>query len=258
MSELKKFSIYFSTALALLVTAFGIYRAIHSPLFIVRVVEVADQADNAPLDGQQIINLAQVPVGQVSLVDLDLNSIEKKILAHPWIKEVHLQKRFPQTLSISVDYRDAHALIQKDEGALSYVDSDGVVFGKVSLNYQPDLPVLSGFSKPGTLKHLPDALKLIDGWEKSELKKISQISSLAWDDDRGFRALITYEMQSNLPQMPQARAMVDFGQDIDAQVDSEFARLSRVLDYLSRNQVVAKQIWADSGKKIVVKTAHGS
>jgi len=258
MAELKKFCIYFSTALALIATALGVYRALHSPLFIVRVVEVADQPDHSPLDGQAIINLAQVPVGQISLVDLDLAQIEKRILSHPWIKEVHLQKRFPQTLSISVDYRDARALMQKPEGSLAYVDAEGNVFGKVSLNYQPDLPVLSGFSSRKSAQHLEDALKLINGWEKSELKKISQISSLNWDEDRGFRALITYEMHSILAQKPQARAMVDFGQNIDGETTAEYSRLSHVFKYLSRNQVTAKQIWADSGKKIVVKTAHGS
>ena len=245
--RIKKTSVVVLSSVALVATGVGVYRALYSPLFLVRVVEIADQSESEPVDSNEIINLAAVPVGQVSLVALDLKAVERRLLTHPWIREVHLQKRFPQTLSISIEYRDAKALMQNSEGALSYVDGDGKSFGRAALNYKPDLPVLAGFGHHEN--KIPEALKLLDSWEKSELHKISQISSVAWDDERGLRALVTYA---------HGRTMVDFGQDIDTHIESDFSRLLRVFQYLSVNSLPARQIWADSGKKVVVKTAHGS
>jgi hypothetical protein len=38
----------------------------------------------------------------------------------------------------------------------------------------------------------------------------------------------------------------------------EIQRLTQVFQYLRQNSIAARQVFADSGKKIVVKTAHGS
>jgi hypothetical protein len=44
----------------------------------------------------------------------------------------------------------------------------------------------------------------------------------------------------------------------NSQNDLQLERVGHVLEYLSDNGVNALQIWADAGKKIVVKTARGS
>jgi hypothetical protein len=276
-ASLRKFLIL-GTSLAVLAGAgWGLRCAMRSPMFTLQVVEVADQLETegatkvSPVDAQTIAQIAAVPVGTTNLFDLDLKPIEARVLANPWIREVALQKHFPSTLSISVTFREPQALMQGENGTLSYVDVDGKAFGQVNLMYQPDLPVIAS----GSSAHVTEALRLIHAWEASELAKSAQISSLAWDSDRGFRALVTYSLapvavanhlstkttEKNGLTSPAAhgRTFLELGQEFDgAQSGVQFGRLSQVFRYLSSNRVAARQIWADAGKKIVVRTARGS
>jgi len=262
----KKFVMTLSAA-AVLVAVVGVYRAIHSPLFTVQVVEVTDQvsasqaaavpADSSaqpwtPVDAQTITDLAAVPVGQSNLFDLDLARVEKRILSNEWVREVRLQKRFPQTLSITTVFKEPRAIIQLETGALSYVDQDGKVFGKVTLSGPKNLAFISSADSEdqGQLKSL---LKLLSDWESSPVSKFARIESLSPDSGAEspggatFKLMISYTLDSHL-----IHARVDLGRDVP------FSQLTQVFDYLHSHRIAARQIFADAGKKIVVKTAHGS
>lgn len=243
------------SAVALGGAAWGARAAMRSPMFVLQVVEIADLPETSPVDAQTITQLASLPVGQVNLFDLDLKPIEERVLSHPWIREVRLEKHFPQTLSIAVVFREPQALMQSESGALSYVDVDGKAFGQVSLMVQPDLPVIASSGS----SHLVEAVQLIHEWDQSDLSKSAQLSQLQWDAERGFSALVTYPLEPPAVAGSRGRTFVDLGQDLDATAaKAQLERLSRVFRYLSANRVMAHQIWADAGKKIVVKTAHGS
>ena len=243
--------IIFLTALAGSAILVGTFAAVRSNLFTVQVVEIADQPENAPVEVQELTQLAAVPVGQVNLFELDLADLENRFLGHPWIRKVRLQKHFPQTLSIGVEYREPQAIYQSDSGALSYVDRDGKTFGKVILNFYPDLPVLEGVP----LKKVSAALELIAAWNQSRglvaLAQEPQLSALHWDPERGFRLWLTYPFEGGV-----GRSQVDLGQELDA--EPQFKRLRQVLAYLRDRRVSVHQIWADAGKKIVVRTTRGS
>lgn len=257
MATLRKYLVVIFSSAAFMGVACGLYFAVHSPLFLVQVVEVVDQPENAPVDAQKIVELAAVPVGRVNLFALDLTSIEKRILAQPWVREVQLQKRFPQTLSIVVIYRKPVALMQVAGGNLSYVDENGMVFGHVSLTQQPDLPLLSGFARSGDDKRVSGALELLKTWESAGMGRKMPVSSVNWDHERGYRVLVAYPLGGKQTG-EKARAMVDFGQEIDGGLTSQLERLGTVFRYLEDKSIRANQIWADSGKKIVVRTARGS
>jgi cell division septal protein FtsQ len=262
----KKAIVTLSTSLAFFAVAaavVGVYQAIHSPLFTVQVVEVSDQVSTSqaapqaqahaqeaqpwvPVDPQTITDLAAVPVGQANLFDLDLRGVEKRILSNEWIREVRLQKRFPQTLSITPVYREPQAVIQLESGSMAYVDREGVVFGKVRLAALRNLPVISAADSenPALLKGL---LQVLSDWESFPASKFARIESVSEDPDRGYRLMLSYSLDHHL-----IHARVDLGRDYS------FAHLAQVLVYLHDHSIAARQIWADAGKKIVVKTAHGS
>jgi cell division protein FtsQ len=241
------------SSIALMGVLIGVYCASRSSMFQLEVVEIADQAENAPLDAQSLDRLAAVPVGKVSLFSLDLDPIEKRLTSHPWVRSVRLQKQFPQTLSIAVDYREPVALYQSDDGLISYVDREGHIFGRLILNYHPNLPVFTGVSAA----QIPAALQLLEAWERAWAVPTGvaevQISDLHWDLEKGFRLWVTYA--SGIEGIT-GRSVIDLGQDLDA--DSQFKRLKQVFAYLKSHKVQAHQIWADAGKKIVVRTVRGS
>ncbi len=246
--------------------AYGIRSAALSPLFTLQTIEVteagapsgrAGPAREAPVSSQAIIELASVPVGKQSLFEIDLAEVEKRILSHEWIRSVRLWKSFPETLSIEVTYRSPQAVFQSGQGALQYVDVDGRPFGRVSLSDPRDLPVLSGFPEKSPTR-IVGALSLLGRWESASAARFSRISSLTWEPERGFRGLVVYPLGRSGTPAGFARTMLDFGQEIDAASPIQLQRIGEVLRYLGENAIPARQIWADSGKKIVVKTARGS
>ena len=219
---------------------------------MIQVVEILNSSEEGPIDSQTISQLAAVPTGKINLFELDLDLVEQRILTESWVREVNIQKRFPQTLSISVTYRKPRALIQLASGALSYVDAEGKIFGKVNMSFQPDLPVLSGFIGDDQLRIL-DAVHLLDAWDKAPVASHSEVASVMWDSERGFRVLLSYPLSGK-----RARTIADLGQEADAELEQQLNRLAKVILYLSTNSIAARQVWADAGKKIVVKTAKGS
>lgn len=259
--ETRKIIVSVFAGTALCVAAVGIYMALHSPLFLVQIVEAPDLPENAPVDARTLIQLTAVTPGIVNLFDLDLKTIENRIKTNPWIREVRLQKRFPQTLAVDVSFREPKALLQFPDGSLSYVDRDGAVFGSLNLRIRSDLPTLNGLTSSTPAmdrgRRMTEALKVIELWERSALHHKTQLASLGWDGERGYRALITYPMRAPGKNL-RGRAMVDFGQEIDDRLSVQMDRLVSVLDYLGKNSIASHQIWADSAKKIVVKTARGS
>jgi cell division septal protein FtsQ len=229
----------------------GLYAALHSPLFMVRVVEIADQPEDAPLDAKEVTALAAVPLGEVSLVDLNLSSIQRRLESHSWVRGVILTKRFPQTLAIQVIYRTPLALFQGPHGRIQYVDQDGVLFGNLNLRARSDLPILSGLLPEPRSQSFLGAVSLLKEWTLHSWKTANQISQISYDDEEGFQVWITFH--------PSHRVAVVMGQDFDAQeLSDQLTRIDSVLEYIVQKSVPARQIHADASKKIVVRTVRGS
>lgn len=245
------------SAAALTASFWGVKEALHSPLFLVQIVETNDVADDSPVTAQSIVQRAAVRVGKVNLFDLDIAEVEKRILTDPWIRSVQIEKRFPQTVAITPVFREPRALIQMSDGKMTYVDSTGQTFGKVQIGVHSGLPVLAPTVQGNKLI---TALRVLDQWTVSDLAAQGRVDSIDFDSERGFRLLVTYRIGPLHDR--KGRAMVDIGDLSDAAVEAHFAKtlaqLRSVFQYLSDNQIAARQIWADLGKKIVVKIARGS
>jgi hypothetical protein len=238
------------SAVALGAAGYGVRTAMRSPLFLIRVVEVADLPDHSPVNAKEVADLAAIPIGQVNLFDLDLSVIEKRVLSHPWVSSVHIQKRLPQTVSITAVPRQAKALLQGEKGELAYVDQEGTVFGKVNLEGVTDLPLLTGLSREKEHRgRILESLALIDLWGRLQLQDQAQISSVSFDPDRGFRLLVAY---------PAGKTLVDVGPTIGPESEAQLKRLQQVFKYLTENSVAVRHIWADIHKKVVVKIVRRS
>ena len=249
----------------------GIYRSMHSSLFLLRTVELQTSQGFLPYDRSWLLAVAQVPLD--NLFDLDLRAIERRLLALDAIASVVLQRKLPHTLLISVVYREPVAIFQNQDGKLAYVDAAGKIFGKVDFLIAKNLPFLSGFvysddktyhqqvdgsfSLTTGLGKMKEALLFLSVWETSPM---ALLSTLHWDQARGYQAWIVYTIRKQTAagshQHQPVRVMVDFGRTMDAKL--KLLQLSQVVLYLSKNGIAAHTIWVDAGKKIVVKTARDS
>lgn len=253
------FKVGVSLAIVLL-GSLGVFRALHSPLFVVRVVEVEDSSGdffkNVPVTPQDIQALSQVKVGVQNLYEVDLTDVENRVLLSPWVKSARIRKRFPHTLSIQVRFRDPRAIYQaKKDGRLSYIDSDGELFGEVDLSVDSNLPFVGG-ARVFQKTEYQSLLALVDQWKGTLAGEYSQLSSLTWDPNSGLRALVIYPM---IRDRDVGRAIIELGQEIDPKIQTEkFDQLGKVIRYLSGKSISAQRIWMSASKKIVVKTLRGS
>lgn len=238
----------------------GMVGVVNSDLFTVRVVEVVGLGNGntddgsssrvlTPLDAQQILEIAQVPTESTNLFSLRLTGIEKRLLAHPWIKGVTISKHFPQTVSLSVVFREPVAILQNSSGSLYYIDSDGTVFAALNLKSNSDLPVLVNFP----MEQMLPALKFLKSWAALGLDSQSRVSSLEWDPEKGLGVMATYSLPQSL-----GRVKVELGRSFESDPEAQLGRLREVLVYLSKNGIRARQVFADLGKKIVVRIARSS
>ncbi len=78
-----------------------------------------------------------------SLFHLPLDSIQQRIVAHPYIQAVQISRQFPRTVFIQVRERDPIAYI--NHGDFSCVDQYGVIIPVPRTERTLSLPVLSGF-----------------------------------------------------------------------------------------------------------------
>ena len=262
MGKLKNALILGFSAAVILSTAVGIFYAVRSDLYTVQIVEVESKTENPPLSTEAILKMAAVPTGKVSLFRLDLKAIERRLLASEWIHHVNIQVRPRDTLTIFVAYRQPRALIQSKRGALALVDDSGKIYGSANQVVAQDLPLFGGFSEQNP-ERIETALRFLLAWEASAVSAFSTISSIYWDDERGYRALISYAVKHSKSNKDSdsaifGRTMVDFGADVSSGLDLRLSNLANVFRYLGEQGVVVRQIWADAGKKIVVKTSRGS
>ncbi len=238
--------------LAMMAVLAGVWAAMSSPLFVVRVLEVSDQPADAPLDSSEITEMAAVPLGGVNLFRLDLDQIKQRLQGNQWVRDVILTKRFPQTLSVQVIYRQPVALLQGAHGVLEFIDADGSLFGPVTLRGRSDLPLVHGLpdGEAGDRLRL-EAIRLIGAWGGYSWKTVNQLSQVSWDEEEGFTAWFAFSPAYRIS------AILGPGADLPG-LESVFGRIDRVLLHSLKHSIAVRQIFADANKKIVVRTARRS
>lgn len=125
-----------STALAV-----GYHQLVSSPFFQVRKVVLLglDRVEQSEVLARTGLDR---PAG---LLELKLGEMAEDLRRHPWIRNVTLTRRLPDTVVIRVEERVPRALIQL--GALYYLDEEYVPFKRLEPGEESPLPVITGFTR---------------------------------------------------------------------------------------------------------------
>ena len=108
-------------------------------------------------DKQDLVKALQLKTGML-LTKIDVNLLQSKVEAMPWVESAVVQRRFPDTIKIDVIEHIPVALWQK-KGRYYVITSKGLVLGKDAGIYGlQDLPVIVGDGAP--LK-VPELLLLL-------------------------------------------------------------------------------------------------
>ncbi len=89
------------------------------------------------------VERALAPYSGENLVRLPLASVEQRLLEHPWVESVRLEKRLPDRLRVSLVERRPAALL-RNGSELVFLDGDGRVIAPFDPAMgDPDLPLVS-------------------------------------------------------------------------------------------------------------------
>jgi cell division protein FtsQ len=93
------------------------------------------------LDRREVLKWAGVAEGR-SVWDATPGAVRVRLLSHPWIQQVQVQREFPNRLMITVQERRPVAIVLLD--GLRYVDRHGRVLGPLRNDDSRDFPIISG------------------------------------------------------------------------------------------------------------------
>lgn len=105
------------------------------------VQQVVIRGDLRVLDEATIRTYARVPFG-IPLFALSMRAIQDRVRTHPWIHEVAVRRKLPNTIWIYVTEREAVAVLNGEVMAL--VDRAGEVFKPAAPEELGDLPIMTG------------------------------------------------------------------------------------------------------------------
>jgi len=164
----------------------------------------------------------------VNLLVLDLDLLEKRILANPWVKGVSVKREWPDTLNVHL--KEHVPVAVADIGDRYLIDKDGNLFAKVKKEEKWDLPVITGLPSSTKVKKKlpPQAMKVVKLLRLSSKRPstlgIGNIKEIKIVDGKGFLVYIdSMELR--------------FGPD---DLERQYARAEKVLYHIYRSGLKGK------------------
>lgn len=155
----------------------------NSDNFKVTSVEVSGEFSHLTED--EVIVLSRLKRGQ-HLFGIDFQTVRDNILSFPWIANVKLKRKFPDTVQIYIKERKLSALLFAEN--LYLVDDKGKIFKKLKSEDITDLPIITGFEKDHLLKYpllmqeyLDDCFAKLKYLQKQNAYQKDSISEIHYD-----------------------------------------------------------------------------
>jgi hypothetical protein len=154
------------------------------------LVERVDFEGNAEADVPGLRHLADLRNG-TTMWGVDLRAVERGVERHPWVREAHARRDWPDTVVVDVVEHHPAALMHEG-GRLILVSDAGLPFLPADADHL-DLPHLTGFAgELGSLHpHLPaltvrHALWLVGELDRRELVRREQIDEISFSRSSGY------------------------------------------------------------------------
>lgn len=130
----------------------------------------------------EVVALSGVAKGK-NVFSTDLDAARALLLADPWIKEAHLERRLPGTVTIVVEERKPAGIVASGETYL--VTAEGEIWKKLEPGDPTDLPIVTGLpvqmlteDRKGAELVVRRALELGAEYERTSLSKRSPLQEI--------------------------------------------------------------------------------
>ncbi len=137
-----------------------------APYFEIRETSVRGLKE---LTEKDVLSLAEIKSGQ-NILAVNVDVLERRVAANPWIKNVYVGREFPNRLVVDVRERTPIALV-KQSSDFYLMDVDGIVFKKLAKGEEVDLAIITGINVQDKTKSklLSDTLSLLKVFSGSNL-----------------------------------------------------------------------------------------
>jgi cell division protein FtsQ len=124
---------------------------------------------------QEVLDLLALQPGE-TLLSVHVRDLVEHLLAHPWIKEATVRRVVPHTLAVSIEERQAAAVLKAPSAPL-LLDGEGHVLTVLAEADEPDLPLLTGID--------PKALMLGEALSRQAAQAGIRLASLLGNEFQG-------------------------------------------------------------------------
>lgn len=239
--RLLRFSLFSGGAVLVLVGGFFVTELfLSSGYFRVDTVRVLNQSR---VTEEEIVGLSDVRPG-MSIFDLDLEMIGRKIGENPWIANARVERVLPREVVIRVTERVPRAVINL--GYLYYVDGSGTIFKVLGAEDSLDYPVVTGIDRRSLLdspaesrQQLTEAMGLLEQLAGRRTFALADVSEIKIDPADG---LTLYTFTGGVP------VRMGFG-NFDRKLD----RLERLYPELEPRLPVLTYIDLNVADRVIVK-----
>jgi len=142
---------------------------------------------------EEILAFADIRTG-VSIFDLDLRVIGKKIEENPWVDEATVKRIFPREVVIRVREHQPLAIVNLDY--LYYLDAEGEVFKVLGAEDSLDFPVVTGLGREAMVnssetsrRWLLTTVELLKMLKERKEFNFTQISEVHVNPDEGVQVI---------------------------------------------------------------------
>ena len=121
------------------------------------------------LTEKDVLTLVEIKPGQ-NILAVNVDVLARRVAVNPWIKNVYVGREFPNRLVVDVRERNPIALV-KQASDFYLMDSEGIVFKKLSQGDEVDLAIITGINVQDKTKSklLSDTLSLLQVFSGSNL-----------------------------------------------------------------------------------------
>ncbi|MFQ5442155.1 MAG: cell division protein FtsQ/DivIB [Thermodesulfobacteriota bacterium] len=158
--------------------------AVTTPYFTLRTINVTG---NVRVSDAEVIKLSAVAAGR-NIFSFSSAEAVRNVKKNPWVDEVRLKRKLPDTLSFEIKERRPMAIVKMDR--LYVMDSSGVIFKKLSASDGVDLPVITGLDRGASSSVERDYGEALTGLlrllEKRDGFNATRVSEINVDPEYGF------------------------------------------------------------------------
>lgn len=196
---------------------------------------------------EEVLSLSDIRPG-VSIFDLDLELIGRKIEENPWVAEASVARIFPREVVIRLREREPQAVVSLDY--LYYADAEGEVFKLLGPDDRLDYPLVTGLDRRYWLENpeeasrqLREAMALLGELAGRGVFALDAVSGLHIDREEG---LILYTCVGGVP------IRMGYGN-----FTSKLDRLERIYRDLEPRLLALKHIDLNVADRVIVRLDTG-